>query len=355
MESAEEIFDLLISKSPNTEQKLPFETIVELAEGKDGELMHDKVKALVRLFRPDRKGFLTKLDFVTSVDQVYRELRLFRVNLSNSQQIDESFQGLINILHYFLVTLVVLIIMGFNNWESLFSMTAFFFSFSFMFGPASSKYFEGILLIFVRRPYDIGDKVAISDPESDTSSSGSSTWFVEKVSLYSTTVRFATTNEVATYSNGSLARLRIINAKRSPKAIVYVYNKFGSDVPYKMIQVFKASVENFVKSRPREWAQLNGFRATRVNLELNFIEYVIVLTHRELWQNIAPILQSKADLASFCLEVSKMLNLRYEQPPKPIHLSLEGRHHDERSAYGDDDSALSSGLQQVRDMFKKND
>jgi small-conductance mechanosensitive channel len=72
-------------------------------------------------------------------------------------------------------------------------------------------------LIFVRRPYDIGDKVAISPPDQDTSASGSSTWFVEKVSLYTTTVRFATTNEVATYSNGSLARLRIINAKRSPK------------------------------------------------------------------------------------------------------------------------------------------
>jgi small-conductance mechanosensitive channel len=343
-----------VSKTPNTAQKLPFETLSELAEGKDGELMRDKVKALIRLFRPDRKGFLTKLDFITSVDQVYRELRLYRANLSNSQQIDTSFHGLINILHYFVVILIVLIIMGFNNWESLLSMTTFFFSFSFMFGPASSKYFEGILMIFVRRPYEIGDKVAISDPEVDTNASGSSTWFVEKVSLYSTTVRFATTNEVATYSNGSLARLRIINAKRSPKAIVYVYNKFGSDVPYRLIQVFKASVENFVKARPREWAQLNGFRATRVNLEFNFIEYVIVLTHRELWQNIGPILQSKADLASFSLEVSKKLNLRYEQPPKPIHLSLDERHYDLDRMSVDLDSA-SSGLQQVREMFKRDD
>ena len=356
VDSAERIFNLLLSKTPNIAQKLPFETLAELAEDKKGELIREKVKALVRLFRPDRKGFLKRLDFVTSVDQVYRELRLYRANLSNSQQIDDSFHGLINILHYFVVFLIVLIILGFNNWESLLSMTTFFFSFSFMFGPAASKYFEGILLIFVRRPYDIGDKVAISDPEKDTSASGSSTWFVEKVSLYATTVRFATTNEVATYSNGSLARLRIINAKRSPKAVVYVYNKFGSDVPFRLIQVFKAAVENFVKSRPREWAQLNGFRATRVSLEFNFIEYVIVLTHRELWQNVGPILQSKADLASFSLEVSKKLKLRYEQPPKPIHLSLDGRHYDRMNEDGDNESESgSSGLQQVREMFKKVD
>jgi hypothetical protein len=58
-------------------------------------------------------------------------------------------------------------------------------------------------------------------------------------------------------------------------------------------------------------------------MELNFIEYVIDATHREMWQNIGPIKQSQADLASFSLEVTKKLGLRYHSPPKPIHLSLD--------------------------------
>ena len=95
----------------------------------------------------------------------------------------------------------------------LLTIFAFFFSFAFMFGPASSKLFEGILLIFVRRPYDIGDKISLSDPTKDTNTAGSSMWFVENVTVFTTTVRYASTNEVATYSNGSLARLRIVNAK----------------------------------------------------------------------------------------------------------------------------------------------
>lgn len=147
VESANNLFRSLVSKTPHFGQRLPFETLSELAQDKDGELLRDKVKALVRLFRPDRKGFMTNVDFIRSIDSVYRELRLFRTNLSNSQQIDDSFHGLINILHYFIVTLIVLIIMGFNNWESLLSMTTFFFSFSFMFGPASSKYFEVSLVL----------------------------------------------------------------------------------------------------------------------------------------------------------------------------------------------------------------
>ena len=97
-----------------------------------------------------------------------------------------------------------------------------------------------------------GDKIALSSPSDDTSPSGSSTWFVEEITLFATTVRFATTNEVATYSNGSLAQLRIINAKRSPKAILYVYVKFGSDAPFNKLNIFRSAIEGFVKARPRE-------------------------------------------------------------------------------------------------------
>mmetsp|Transcript_997 Transcript_997/g.2206 ORF Transcript_997/g.2206 Transcript_997/m.2206 type:complete len:135 (-) Transcript_997:36-440(-) len=124
--------------------------------------------------------------------------------------------------------------------------------------------------------------------------------------------------------------------------------KFGSDVSYQMVKVFQAAIETFVKSRPREWAQLNGFRATRVEMELNYIEYVIVATHREMWQNIGPILQSKADLASYSLEVSKKLNLRYHNPPKPVHLSLTKK---KRAYLIEDGSYGPSEIQKVAALF----
>ncbi len=87
-------------------------------------------------------------------------------------------------------------------------------------------------------------------------------------------------------------------------------------------------------------------------MELNFIEYVIVLTHREMWQNIGPILQSQADLASFGLEVAKKLNLRYISPPKPIHLSTEKY---EKINYIESDSTMGgkeNEIKQVAEMFR---
>jgi hypothetical protein len=56
--------------------------------------------------------------------------------------------------------------------------------------------------------------------------------------------------------------------------------------------------------------------------EKGYVEYVICLEHRESWQNIGNILQSKADVSSFCLEVSKKLNMTYTAPPLPVNLSL---------------------------------
>jgi hypothetical protein len=72
-----------------------------------------------------------------------------------------------------------------------------------------------------------------------------------------------------------------------------------------------------------------------------------------MWQNIGPILASQADLASFSLEVSKKLDLRYNQPPKPVHLTFESL----ESRFTNSDNMFTSvgqsELQSVADLFKK--
>jgi hypothetical protein len=145
------------------------------------------------------------------------------------------------------------------------------------------------------------------------------------VDFFTKTVRFAGTNEVATLANGSLAASRIINGARSPKGVVHIFLKFGVDVPYSKVQVFKKTIDAFLKARPREWVALMQFRSTRVEADLGFIEYALDLQHRESWQNMARIIMSKADLASFCLEVSKQLDMRYIPPALPIDLNLKER------------------------------
>jgi small-conductance mechanosensitive channel len=113
-----------------------------------------------------------------------------------------------------------------------------------------------------RKPYGVGDRVFVNAPEDETSTNGSAGWFVRDITLYHTTLVFGATNEYCTISNGSLANLRVINAARSPKAILYIFLKFGTEVPWSKIQIFENTLREFVKSRPREWLGINGFRTS---------------------------------------------------------------------------------------------
>ena len=321
IESAYIVYQQLLMHTPN-ETVLPFDTLALISLNDNGEIDEEKARKLIRRFRPSRDGYLSAVDFVRSVDKVYKEVRTLRASIANSSQLYLAVERLVNVAFYFVLWLVALTIINLNPWALFVSLSGVILSFAFLFGKAGSSIFIGIIFILVQKPYDIGDKIHISNANIDTSPTGSPTWFVDGITLFSTTVRRAATNEVATHSNGSLADSRIINANRSPQAIACVYLKFACDVPYDRIMFFKTVVEAFVKDRPTEWISFLAFRATRIEADLGFIEYVVVLQHVEKWQNGGPIAQSKADVASFCLEAMKKLDMRYVAPPKPVNLNI---------------------------------
>ena len=146
-------------------------------------------------------------------------------------------------------------------------------------------------------------------------------WIVEKVTLYTTTMRFGTTREVATFSNGSLAGSRIVNLKRSEKPNVYLYFKFGVDVTTEQVALFRKRITEYIKARPREWIRLNAIRCTRVVVDAGFMEYVVIAQHREAWQNVPAIRQSKSDVFTFGLETQKQLDMKYKAPRVPIDIN----------------------------------
>jgi len=73
-----------------------------------------------------------------------------------------------------------------------------------------------------------------------------------------------------------------------------------------------------------QWGTFFAFRCTRIEADLGFVEYIVLGQHREAWQKIGAVLQSRADLASFALELSKKMEMRYVSPPMPIDLRVKG-------------------------------
>src|SRR3569832_669990 len=167
-------------------------------------------------------------------------------------QMDLAFEVFFNFFFNNDVIFILLAIIGVDPFKILASITGFFVGFAFMIGGACSLWFQGLLMVFFRRPFDIGDRIATSQPYTDTSTTGSSTWVVKDMDLYCTTVVYGSTSEVATYSNGALSPLRIINASRSPQAYLSFHLFFAIDTPFSKTQVFRTALEKKNKARPRE-------------------------------------------------------------------------------------------------------
>lgn len=204
---------------------------------------------------------------------------------------------------------------------------------AFLFNDAGSEYFQGILLILARQPYDIGDSITITEisdtAEKRLESYGNQFWFVQGITLFTTTLRSALTNEVCTISNGALASKKIINAARSPKAQVFIYIKLSLEVPFEKIQLLGSILKEFISDRPREWITLSSFRGMTFECEQGYVEYELVAQHVESWQMFGQVLQSRADLSSFFLEVLKQMDLNYMTPSVPVNLTLERKKNDD--------------------------
>lgn len=75
LESAQKIYRRLLMRTPGN-PILHFDTLMALAVDKHGKLNKEKARALIRLFRPDRQGNLTLLDFVKSCDAMYKKVKV---------------------------------------------------------------------------------------------------------------------------------------------------------------------------------------------------------------------------------------------------------------------------------------
>jgi hypothetical protein len=346
IESAQRVYQRLMRITPDA-VKLPFDTIGSLATSPDGGIDHKKMRALIKTFRPDRDGNLTMLDFVRSCDSVYKDVKVLRASIANSGKIDNASETFFNVIFYAIFLCIMLAANGINPLALFLSFSSVLLAFAWMIGSASAKMFEGIIFILVQRPYDIGDIVAIGGANSDSAFHGAIPWFVLNVDLFTTTIKYAPTGEVATISNGALANSRIINGARSPAPINHIFMKFSVDVPYSKVVLFHKTIEQFVKERPREWVTMHQFRATRVVPEQGFIEYVIVVQHRERWQNLGTVLMSQSDLSSYVLEVAKQLDMHYHAPAMPVELTVK----DKKGAV--DGSSISDALAASQDQDER--
>lgn len=113
IESTQEVFHRLLLADPNAQGfVLKFETLALVALDDEGIIVQSKAKEMVRVFRPDRDGCLSILDFTKSIDAVYKEYRLLQASIENSSQIDRAFENIVNVIFYIIIVTVIMSQLG---------------------------------------------------------------------------------------------------------------------------------------------------------------------------------------------------------------------------------------------------
>jgi hypothetical protein len=140
--SAQGVYESLLLKNNTINGKLHFDTLAVLALKRDGGLDPEKAKELIRTFRPDRDGSISMVEFVRSIDAIYKDLRMLRATVAASSKIDKALESIMNIVFYVATFCIILAAWGLDPLALFLSMSSIILAFAFMIGSASAKYFE---------------------------------------------------------------------------------------------------------------------------------------------------------------------------------------------------------------------
>jgi hypothetical protein len=135
---------------------LKFHTLAIIAMDDLGNLDMKMAKELMNVFRPTREGDISLVEFVKSVDTVYKEIRKLRASVANEGKVNAAAEKLINVMFYFVLICFFMAALGIDPVVIFGGLATFIISFSFCVSGASSDYIRGLLFVLVQRPYDIG-------------------------------------------------------------------------------------------------------------------------------------------------------------------------------------------------------
>lgn len=316
IEVSQVVFENLGKKK--SQYEISFECFSQLAKRSDGSTDKSQVAALSKLLHPSQRGQVSKLDFVESMDCVYKTAMILIANMNNSCQIHRDIEGVANVILYTVALVMLPGVFGADANILVLTLFGVFVTFTFLVYCTGVEYLKGILRVTTRSPYGIGDRVhfkEVGDAETGHHPSGppSGGWVIEKFDLYNTTVRHGITGEQRLFSNGSsqLEPSRVVNWKGSHKAnVIFSLKTVGSSnnttIARDQIHYFQRQISEWVESRPREWTDLGPFQLQEVfegDQQQKCMEYRFVLRHRESWQNYPAVQESKSDLLLFLHEL----------------------------------------------------
>ncbi|KAJ9633373.1 uncharacterized protein PV06_00870 [Exophiala oligosperma] len=231
------------------------------------------------MFDRDTNGDITMDELGALCLEIGQERKFLTNSLKDFNSITNKLDALLSSLVFVGMIVVFLSISSASAASFLMTVGGFFLGLSWAFAPTAQELLQSCVFVFVKHPFDIGDRVTIYR---DIGPKGTD-YFVNKMSLLYTEFK-KLEGHVVTAPNSYLNTLFILNQRRSgPLAeAVPIVIRFGTTIS--QIDALRASLLNFVKSEKREFRD-NVLTEIREVNEAYSLTLNIVFFFKSNWQN----------------------------------------------------------------------
>lgn len=205
------------------------------------------------------------------------------------------------------------------------SASALVLAFSFAFSATAQEIVNAILFVFVKHPFDVGDRIDIFDPGNLFQGA---TYYVKNFSLLYTELK-KPEGHIVQMPNSLLNTVVILNMRRTGSNLaeaIPVYLKFGTTL--EQIEALRDNLLEFVKAEKRDYApkiltELKDLQSPMWEVKLN-----IVFFYKTNWQN--EILRLHRRNKIICAIMQAFMELGIEsthmrwpghKPEAPLYLS----------------------------------
>jgi small-conductance mechanosensitive channel len=268
----------------------------------------EEADAAFSMFDKDMNGDISMEELEAVCVEIGRERKSITASLKDLDSVISKLDSVFLFVVFVITILVFISLISTSAAGVLTSAGSTVLALSWLFSATAQEFLQSIIFVFVKHPFDVGDRVSIYGNTGSTLKGDD--YFVKEISLLYTEFK-KMEGHVVQAPNSYLNTLFILNQRRSgglAEAIPITF-KFGTTL--EQIEGLRNKLLEFVKSEKREY-QSNILTELRDVIEAHSITLNIVFFYKSNWQNELLRLQRRNKF--ICALMVSMQELGIEGP-----------------------------------------
>ena len=295
--------------------KLQRDTLLQWVHAQHGRRdpeLASSVSASIRAL-PTLSESIDEDNFVSTVERCYKEQRLLTASVDSFSRTHSLLRSMIILLWFAVFVCAAFFVWGFDLATWAIPSASALLSLVVLLGRVPSDFAASTWYAVVVRPYDIGDRVTLSTPGSDSQIYSLIVKHIDLMRTY-----FITSHgETMILENHVIRTLSVINLNRSGSTTLVALIQVPTATPSAKITELVDSIRSYVAEKDAEWSDAM-FLFSTIDFERGHIELKIWATSVFPSHEVSSIYSAKSRLLLFIHAYMQSADIEYVKPIVPI-------------------------------------